>query len=81
MKIIIRFFLDHMEICSTELMVKKYKVLEAIEEYIKENYISLLTEELYTGEDFTKEDYEWFDEIIERFPKEGTIKIESVIPL
>lgn len=81
MKMTIRFFLDHMEICSTELMVKEYKVLEAIEEYIKKNYISLLTDELYTGEDFTKEDYEWFDEIIERFPSEGTIKIEFVIPL
>ena len=81
MKMIIHFFLDHMEVCATELIVKKYKVLEAIEGYIKENYISLLTDELYTGEDFTKEDYEWFDEIIERFPNEGTIKIEFVIPL
>ena len=78
---IIRFFLDNMEVCATELIVKEYKVLEAIEGYIKENYISLLTDELYTGEDFTKEDYEWFDEIIERFPNEGTIKIEFVIPL
>jgi len=81
MKMIIRFFLDHMEVCATELIVKKYKTLEAIEEYIKKNCISLLTDELYTGEDFTKEDYEWFDEIIERFPNEGEIIIESVIPL
>ena len=78
---IIRFFLDHMEVCATELIVKKYKTLEAIEGYIKENYIQFLTDELYTGEDFTKEDYEWFDEIIERFPNEGEIIIESVIPL
>lgn len=81
MKMIIRFFLDHMEVCATELIVKKYKTLEAIEGYIKENYIQFLTDELYTGEDFTKEDYEWFDEIIERFPNEGEIIIESVIPL
>lgn len=81
MKMIIRFFLDHIEICSTEIIVAEYKTLEAIEKYIKQNYIQLLTDELYTGENFTSEDYEWFDEIIERFPDEGSLKIESIIPL
>ena len=81
MKMIIRFFLDHMEVCATELIVKKYKTLEAVEEYIKQNCIQLLTDELYTGEDFTSEDYEWFDEIIERFPDEGELRVESIIPL
>lgn len=80
MKFIIHFFLDQIEICSAYVMTPEYDTIFAAENYIKENHLSLLTDELYTGEDFTSEDLEWFEEILERFPYEGTFKIESIVP-
>lgn len=92
MKIQIHFYLDAEEICSSYLNVPEYKILGAAKDYIKENYAEILanelclnytemlTDELYE-DDVTADDFEWIDEIIERFSKEGVIKVESIISL
>ncbi len=92
MKIQIHFYLDEEEICSSYLNVPEYKILGAVKDYIKENYaeilanelatdyVGMLTDELYE-DDLPTYDPEWIDEIIERFSKEGIIKIEFIISL
>jgi len=75
-KVIVHFILDQIEIASNDFTVAGYKIIEAVDNYIKENCYELLHEVLYYGEDLTSEDIEWAEEIEKRFPNEGTYEWE-----
>jgi hypothetical protein len=76
-KVVIHFILDQIEVASiNDFYVPGYKIIEAVDDYIKENCYELLNEVLYCGEDLMSEDIEWAEEIKRRFPNEGTYKWE-----
>ena len=75
-KVIVHFILDQIEVASNDFTVAGYKIIGAVDDYIKENCYELLNEVLYYGEHLTLEDIEWAIEIERRFPNEGTYKWE-----